>query len=657
MRYNRRVSSTTPGCPALSNLPGLHSSHMSAAAIPTTVPRFKEFRDRLLDRVMVADGAMGTVLYSKGVFINRCYDELNLSLPSMVLETHQEYVKAGAEILESNTFGANRPRLAAFGLAEKLHAINLAGVRLAREAAGDAAYVAGAMGPLGVRIEPLGPTSFSEARAFFREQAGALVEAGIDLLVLETFGDLNELREAIFAAREAAGPEVVIVAQVTIDDAGNMLDGSDPETYTTRLDEWPVDVIGINCSTGPKVTLETIERMMRYSNKPTSAMPNAGQPARVEGRNIYLSSPEYMAQYARRFLWAGVRIVGGCCGTTAEHIKLIRAEARSLQPVQHQTTVTVEEPQARGKSLPKIPVENKSSLGAKLATGTFVSFVEILPPRGVDASKEIEGARLCKEAGIDCINVPDGPRASARLSAQVTCQLIQQQAGIEAVMHFCCRDRNILGIQSELLGAHAAGVRNLICITGDPPRMGTYPDATAVFDVDAIGLTNIVNNLNQGLDIGGNPIGSQTALLLGVGANPGALNMEEEIRRLEWKAQAGAEYIVTQPVFDLDLLESFLKRTGHLKLPVICGIWPLTSFRNAEFMVNELRVPVPERFMERMRGVDNAEKSRQEGVGIAREMVTNVRGLVQGVQLSAPFGRYRMAIEVAEAIGIGDRPN
>ncbi len=630
---------------------------MSVAAIPTIAPRFKEFRDKLLDRVMVADGAMGTVLYSKGVFINRCYDELNLSAPAMVRETHQDYVKAGAEILESNTFGANRPRLAAFGLAEKLRDINHAGVRLAREAAGDAAYVAGAMGPLGVRIEPLGPTSFAEARAFFREQADALVEAGIDLLVLETFGDLNELREAIFAAREAAGNEMVIIAQVTIDDSGNMLDGSAPETYTRRLDEWPADVIGINCSTGPKVTLETIERMMRYSSKPMSAMPNAGQPARVEGRNIYLSSPEYMAQYARRFLWAGVKIVGGCCGTTAEHIKLIRAEARSLQPMQHQAPATVEEPQARGKSLPKVPVGQKSSLGAKLAAGTFVSFVEILPPRGVDASKEIEGARLCAAAGIDCINVPDGPRASARLSAQVTCQLIQQQAGIEAVMHFCCRDRNILGIQSELLGAHTVGVRNLICITGDPPRMGTYPDATAVFDVDAIGLANIVNNLNQGLDIGGNPIGSQTALLLGVGANPGALNMEEEIRRLEWKAQAGAEYIVTQPVFDLDLLESFLKRIGHLNLPVICGIWPLTSYRNAEFMVNELRVPVPERFMERMRGADNAEKSRQEGVGIAREMVTNVRGLVQGVQLSAPFGRYRMAIEVAEAIGSGDRPN
>ena len=299
---------------------------------------------------------------------------------------------------------------------------------------------------------------------------------------------------------------------------------------------------------------------------------------------------------------------------------------------------TVEEPEAKAQALPKVPGRAKNSkLGAKLAAGKFVAFVEILPPRGVDASKEIAGAKLCAAQGIDCINVPDGPRASARMSAQVTCQLIQEQAGIEAVMHFCCRDRNILGIQSELLGAHCAGVRNLICITGDPPRMGTYPDATAVFDVDAIGLTNIVNNLNHGLDIGGNPMGSQTALLLGVGANPGALNMDEEIRRFEWKAQAGAEYVVTQPVFDLDLLEAFLRRIEHVKLPVICGIWPLTSFRNAEFMVNELRVPVPECYMERMRRVDSAEKARQEGIAIAQEMVVRVRTMVQGVQLSAPF--------------------
>ncbi len=594
---------------------------------------------------------MGTMLYTKGVFINRCYDELNLSQPGLVKEIHQDYVKAGAEILETNTFGATRIRLGAFGAAEKCQAINEAGVRIAREAAQDRAYVAGAIGPLGVRLEPLGPTSFAEARASFAEQAGFLLEAGVDLLVLETFGDASELREALFAAREVAGPEMVIAAHVTIDDYGNMLDGKDVATYAKLLDEWPVDVIGINCSVGPKATLETIEKMMQYSSKPMSAMPNAGHPARVEGRQIYLCSPEYMAQYARRLLWAGVKIVGGCCGTTPSHIKEVVSEARSLQPGHRRLTVTTEAAEAKVKAIPMVPVGKKSQLGAKLAAGQFVSFVEILPPRGVDASKEIAGAKLCRDHGIDCINIPDGPRASARMSAQVCCQLIQREAQIETVLHFCCRDRNILGIQSELIGAHTVGVRNLICITGDPPRMGSYPNATAVFDVDAIGLANIVTNLNHGLDIGGNPIGSQTELLLGVGANPGALNMEEELRRFGWKVQAGAEYVVTQPVFDVELLEAWLKATAQYKIPLIAGIWPLTSFRNAEFMVNELRVPVPEQYMERMRLADSAEKARAEGVAIAREMVERIRPMVQGVQLSAPFGRYDMAIQVAEAIG------
>jgi homocysteine S-methyltransferase len=453
------------------------------------------------------------------------------------------------------------------------------------------------------------------------------------------------------AAREAAGNDIAVIAQVTIDDFGHLPGGADTETFTREMDSWPVDVIGLNCSVGPKATLETVERMMQYSSKPMSAMPNAGLPMRIEGRNMYLCSPEYMAQYARRLLWAGVKIVGGCCGTTPDHIKLICSETRSLQPGHKKLAVTVEEPQVKAATMAPVPVADKSQLGKKIADGKFVAFVEILPPRGVDASREIDGARRCAEAGIDCINVPDGPRASARMSAQVTCQLIQRDAGIEAVNHFCCRDRNILGIQSELLGAHTAGIRNLICITGDPPRMGAYPDATAVFDVDAIGLVNIVRNLNHGLDIGGNPMGSQTALLIGVGANPGALNMDEEIRRFEWKVEAGAEYVVTQPVFDLDLLEKFLLRIEHVKIPVICGIWPLTSFRNAEFMVNELRVPVPDEFMDRMRRVDNAEKAREEGVQIAREMVTRIRPMVQGVQLSAPFGRYQMALDVADAIG------
>lgn len=623
------------------------------AAEPLTLSRVAEFRSKLQSGIVLADGAMGTMLYTKGVFINRCFDELNLSAPQLVREVHQEYVKAGADVIESNTFGGNRLRLTAFGLGEKLWAINQAGVRLAREAAGEKAFVAGAIGPLGTQIEPLGPMSFSEARAAFKEQAEALVAGGADLLVLETFFELNELREAIFAAREAAGSEMAILAQVTVDDEGRLRDGTNPVTFTESLNEWPVDVIGVNCSAGPKVVLETIEKMAPHTGKPLSAMPNAGVPANIEGRNIYLCSPEYMSQYARRFLQAGVRVIGGCCGTTPEHIKLICSEVRSLQPVQRRvaSSLTIEEGKAQPKALPKVPIAEKSQLGAKLAARKFVAFVEILPPRGIDASKEIAGARLCREQGIDCINVPDGPRASARMSAQVTCQFIQQQAGIEAVLHFCCRDRNILSMQSELLGAHTTGVRNLICITGDPPRMGAYPDATAVFDVDSIGLTNIVNNLNLGLDIGGNPMGSQTALLLGVGANPGALNMGQELRRFAWKVEAGAEYVVTQPVFDLNLVELFLKNTEQYKLPIIAGIWPLTSYRNAEFMVNELRVPVPDEYMERMRRADTAEKARAEGIAIAQEMSRAVRSMVQGVQLSAPFGRYEMAIQVAEALG------
>jgi len=612
--------------------------------------RSAEFKQALLHRVLVADGAMGTSLYGKGIFLNRCYDELNLSLPALIRDVHQEYLRAGAEIIETNTFGANRKRLAAFGFAEKLRQINQAGVRIAKEVARDQAFVAGAIGPLGVRLEPLGAVSFAEARELYSEQVTALVEAGVDLLIFETFRDLDELREAVLAAREAAGRDIPVIAQFAIEDDGNLEDGTSAANLALALSQWPVDVIGLNCSSGPRVLLEAIETMAPLTTKPLSVMPNAGLPVTVEGRNLYLCSPEYMAQYARRFIAAGAKIVGGCCGTTPAHIKEIRNEARSLQPGRHAHSVQVEELKLAPNAQPVIPAAERSGLGAKLAEGEFVTFVEILPPKGVDAAKEIAGAKLCKDAGIDCINVPDGPRASARLSAQMTCQLIQQHAGIETVLHFCCRDRNILSIQSELLGSHAAGVRNLICITGDPPRMGTYPDATAVFDVDAIGLIRIASNLNRGLDLGGNPMGSQTSLLIGAGANPGSLNMDEELRRLEKKVEAGAEYFVTQPVFDLKLLELFLERTAQFGIPVIAGVWPLTSFRNAEFMVNELRVPVPQEYMDRMRNAENAEAARAAGVAIAQDMVQRARPLTAGVQLSAPFGRYEMAIEVAQVI-------
>jgi homocysteine S-methyltransferase len=463
----------------------------------------------------------------------------------------------------------------------------------------------------------------------------------------------------VLAARQAAGDEMVIVAQVAIGDSGELPGGASALDFVRQAHDWPVDVIGFNCSVGPKTVLEALEEVAPHSLKPLSASPNAGLPVRVEGRHIYLSSPEYMAQYSRRLLQAGARIIGGCCGTTPEHTKLMVSETRSLQPRQTRTMVRAE--RADPKTAPPVvkrvavPLRDKSKLGAKLADGRFVSFVEILPPRGTDASREIAGAALCAAHGIDCINIPDGPRASARLSAQAACQLIQQHAGIEAVNHFCCRDRNILGVQSELLAAHALGVRNLICITGDPPRMGVYPEATAVFDVDSIGLVQIAHNLNRGLDIGGGAMGSQTALVIGVGANPGAVNLDEEIHRFERKVEAGAEYVVTQPVFDLGLLEDFLRRIEGFRIPVICGIWPLTSYRNAEFMVNELRVPVPERFMERMRLADNAEKASDAGVAIAREMVERVQPMVQGVQLSAPFGRYQLALDVASAIRVNER--
>ena len=614
--------------------------------------RAEEFREQLARRAMVADGAMGTMLYSRGVFINRCFDELNLSAPDMVRQIHQEYVKAGAEILETNTFGANRMRLAAFGFAEKLRAINQAGVRLAREAAREHAFVAGAIGPLGAHIEPLGPTSFAEARAIFREQVEVLLEAGVDLLVLETFGNLDEMREALFAAREAAGPDMTIVAQVTIDDNGNLPGGTETEVFTRSLDEWPADVIGVNCSVGPKTTLETVERMMAVHLQ-------ADQRHAQRGRAGARGGPQPLSVLAG--IHGAIR-AAVALGRRADRRRMLRHHARAHQADPRRGALAAAGAEEAGRHGGRAARPRRRPC-RRCRWRKSRNSAPSWPP-----GNSWRSSRFCRRAawmrprksrapsyapphGIDCINVPDGPRASARMSSQVTCQLIQREAGIEAVNHFCCRDRNILSIQSELLGAHCAGVRNLICITGDPPRMGSYPDATAVFDVDAIGLVNIANNLNHGLDIGGNPMGSQTALLIGVGANPGALNMDEEIRRFEWKVQAGAEYVVTQPVFDLALLEQFLKRIEHVKIPVICGIWPLTSFRNAEFMVNELRVPVPEHYMERMRQVDNAEKSRQEGVAIAREMVERVRGMVQGVQLSAPFGRYQMAIDVAEAIG------
>jgi methionine synthase I (cobalamin-dependent)/5,10-methylenetetrahydrofolate reductase len=615
-----------------------------------------ELLTRLKQGPVLCDGAMGTLLYAKGVFINKCYDELNLTQPDLIRNIHQEYLNAGAEIIETNTFGGNSFRLGRHGLADKVNEVNRRGAELAREAA-DAfnlkiaanVLVAGSIGPLGLRIEPLGKTSREEARASFHEQITALVAGGVDVLMLETFGYLEELHQAILAAREVA-PDKLLVAQVTIDEDGNCLDGASPETFTSKLNGWDVDVIGCNCSVGPVAMLEAIERIRRLTDKPLAAQPNAGIPRSIEGRNIYLCSPEYMASYARKFVTAGVNLVGGCCGTTPEHIKAMNSALRMTDAKGKTGGFRVITEAKRESSITPPPLSQRSNLGKKLAAGEFVTLVEIVPPKGIDFRKEVEGAKFLKAAGIDAINIPDSPRASARMSNMALCLLVQQQAGIETVLHFTCRDRNVLSMQSELLGAYTTGLHNLICITGDPPKLGNYPDATAVFDVDAIGLVNIVRNLNHGLDVGGNPIGSGTKFMIGVGANPGIVNIDEEVRRFEYKVEAGADYAVTQPVFDIALLEQFLRRIDHHRIPVLAGIWPLTSVRNAEFMKNELRVSVPDAIIDRMAHAPNADAARAEGILIAREMLHKVRGLVQGAQVAAPLGRYSSAIDVLDGI-------
>ncbi|MEN3328717.1 MAG: methionine synthase / methylenetetrahydrofolate reductase [Acidobacteriota bacterium] len=606
------------------------------------------------DRILVVDGAMGTMLYAKGVYINRCYDELNLSNPDLVREIHTEYIRAGADIIETNTFGATAHKLQQYGLEANMHEINAIAARVAREAAGERAYVAGAIGPLGLRIEPYGPTSFAEARDLFKAQAVALLEGGVDLFCLETFSDVSEIRQAIAAIRELC--DLPIIAQMTIMTDGNTMFGTTPELFTERLDEWGADVIGLNCGVGPAIILSALEKMREVTKKKLSAQPNAGLPRDVQGRQFYMCSPEYMSKFAKRFIQSGAKFIGGCCGTTPAHIKLISDSVRAASPRTQRVTFSSGGTTTVDTTAPDIhvvPPEERSNWGRKIALGEFVTSVEVLPPKGVDAKKTLDSIRLLKQAGVDGVNIPDGARAQSRMSAIATAVLVEQQIGIESVLHYCCRDRNLLGMMSDLLGAAALGLRNILVITGDPPKMGPYPDATAVFDIDSIGLTNMVNKLNHGLDLGNNPIGEPTSFCIGVGVNPGAINLEEEIKRFEWKVEAGAQYAITQPVFDTGQLRDFLKRIEHVRIPIIAGIWPLVSYRNAEFLHNEVPgVRVTPSIMDRMRAASNISKEagRDEGLKIARESLLEVRDEIQGVQVSAPFGNVKYALEVFEAL-------
>ena len=616
----------------------------------------KNFREILeSDGVFVFDGAVGTRFYDKGIYINRSYDELNLTSPDLVREVHSEYVKAGADIIETNTFGATRHRLQQYSLEGKLREINIAGAKLAREAAGENVYVAGAVGPLDLRIEPYGPTSFDEAKEMFKEQISALLEGGVDLFVLETFSDLSEIHQAIKAVKELC--DLPIIAQMTIQTDGNTIFGAGAELITQRLDEYGADVIGLNCGVGPTHILTALDKMRSVTTKKLAAQPNAGLPRDVQGRQFYMCSPEYMSKFAKRFIKAGATFIGGCCGTTPQHIKLISDSVRAVSPrslkSEIKNTDSAKVIDLKPNDVEVVPAELRSKWARKIALGEFVTSVEVLPPKGCDAKKTLDSIRLLKDAGVDAVNIPDGPRAQTRMSAQATAILVEREVGIEAVLHYCCRDRNLLGMMSDLLGAAALNVHNLLIITGDPPKMGPFPDATAVFDIDSIGLTNMVNRLNHGLDLGNNPIGCPTAFSIGVGVNPGAINIEEEIRRFEWKVEAGAEYAITQPVYDTKQLRDFLKRIEHCRIPIVAGIFPFVNSRNAEFMHNEVPgVVVTEEILRRMRKATEISKeaAREEGLAIARESLLEVRDLIQGVQVSAPFGNVKYALQVFDVL-------
>jgi methionine synthase I (cobalamin-dependent)/5,10-methylenetetrahydrofolate reductase len=616
----------------------------------------KSFKDILADGTpLLFDGAIGTELYNRGIFINRCFDEANLTNPSLITQLHQDYLKAGAQVITTNSWGANRFKLKHHNLQDRVTEINRKAAELAREVASDQAYVSGSVGPLGVRIEPWGPTSFAEAKEAFGEQIAALVAGGIDVLCFETFADLSELKQAIDAAHETA-PQIPIIAHVVIDMEAKLPAGSPVEWAMHELEKWRVDAVGLNCSVGPGPMLSAIEKIRKGTKKPICVQPNAGLPKVVEGRTIYMCSPEYMGEFAKNFLAAGVQFVGGCCGTSPEHIKSMANAIRhrsamvdNERMISQGSQVSIQSLSSDAPAVTRVPFAEKSNWSRKIAAGEMVYAVELLPPTSVIPDSIIEKSRQLKSAGVDVVNIPDGPRASARMSAILTAVLIERDAGIETVLHYTCRDRNLLGMQSDMLGAHAIGLRNLLLVTGDPPKIGSYPNATGVFDIDAIGLTNMVHRLNGGLDLGGRSIGQPTSISVGVGANPVHQNIDYELKRFKYKVEAGAEWAITQPVFDVDALFRFLDfiDRNQIRVPIIAGIWPLVSHRNAVFMNNEVPgVVIPAEIIKRMERPKNPEDAKKVGVEIAIEMIEQLGKNIQGVQVSAPFGRIDLALQV-----------
>jgi methionine synthase I (cobalamin-dependent)/5,10-methylenetetrahydrofolate reductase len=611
---------------------------------------------------------MGTQLYERGVLYSTCFEELNTSRPELVSKVHLDYVRAGAQVIETNTFGANALRLEKHGLQARVRELNVAGVRLARAAAAGRAYVLGAMGPSGYFLGDAGEGEAGRASAddlarvkdVFSAQARVLVEAGVDALLVETLRQTPELYVAVEAAVEASEGRVPVVASVSLDEGGRMAEGTEAGEVARLAKEWGASIVGVNCSDGPMSVLAAVEKMVPLG-LPVLASPNAGLPRRVDERMVYVSTPEYFGIYARRMIRVGVRLVGGCCGTTPEHIKRIAAAARmtgggtsldtrsGTEPPPPALELPTEAPAIAAGAQQLTPFDQRSELAAKIARKRFVVSVEVDPPVGLDPSRAISAAKMLKEGGIDVINIADGARAQARMSNLALAVRVQREAGIEVILHVCGRDRNLLGTLGHLLGAHDLGVRNLVIITGDPPKMGDFPDASAVYDLDSIGILKLAARLNHGVDPGGKPLGAATRFVLATGAEPAALNYEREMTRLKQKKAAGAELVMTQPVYDPQLLARFLDDCEPLGLPVLVGLLPLASYRNAEFLHNEVPgMQVPDTVRERMRKAGSGVVARKEGVAIARDMLAAVRHRVAGAYVMPPLERHELALEVIE---------
>src|SRR5213594_594739 len=611
------------------------------------------FDRRLADGPLLCDGAMGTMLYARGVSLDACFDVLNLNNPRLVQAIHAEYVAAGADLIETNTFGANRFKLAAHGLESQVREVNRRGVRLARdvrESTGRDVLILGSVGPLGKYLAPLGSVTAEDARAAFREQAEGLLEGGVDAFIVETFSDLAEIALAIEAIRSVT--DLPIAAEMAFTDEGVTFTGRSPAEVARTLRALGVQALGANCSVGSSTLYGVLEQMVEVAGGlPLAIQPNAGLPSRVGERLIYLSSPAYMAEYAARMVDAGARVVGGCCGTTPQHIAAMREALDRKSPIRRESvrpTITVSAP-AVSESAGLVTRRPATTLQRKLEARELVVTVELDPPRGHTVEKLVQGAKLLKERGVEIVDINDGSLGRVRMAVLPTALLVREATGLDINMHFTCRDRNLMGMQADLLGAHALGIRNILAMTGDPPRTGDYVNATAVFDVDGIGLLEVLRRMNEGMDATGNGIGEPTSFCVGAALDPGAPDPGREVERFHRKLEAGARWFQTQPVYELEVLDRFLARVVGSPVPVLVGVLPLHSFRHAEFLHNEVPgITIPDGVRARLRAAGDG--ALRAGIEMAQQLVSEIRARYAGAYLMPSFGRFEVVAEVLDVL-------